>query len=377
MSINQSEHPESQNDGTNQEPSEAASTQPASQIHDSDGQSAAPAPTDGVTADTPDHHDDGFATEAEEVRNAVSRIKAEIGKIIIGQSQMIELMIAALLTDGHILLEGVPGIAKTLTSKLLAKCLDVGFHRIQFTPDLMPTDIVGTTIFDMKRSEFYFKKGPVFSNVVLIDEINRAPAKTQAALMEVMEEEQVTVDGVTYKMEPPFFVIATQNPVEQEGTYKLPEAQLDRFMFKLIADYPSLSEEESMLQRFKNDFYDRQQAEVRAVVNAKDLIKFRFLVERVFIKDELIRYIAEIVAQTRNNSDLYLGASPRASINILKASKSIALISGRSFVTPDDIKRVTFPVLNHRLILSYDREIEGVEIKEIVETILRKVEVPR
>jgi MoxR-like ATPase len=229
----------------------------------------------------------------------------------------------------------------------------------------------------MKRSEFYFKKGPVFSNVVLIDEINRAPAKTQAALMEVMEEEQVTVDGVTYKMEPPFFVIATQNPVEQEGTYKLPEAQLDRFMFKLIADYPSLSEEESMLQRFKNDFYDRQQEEVRPVVNAKDLIKFRFLVERVFIKDELIRYIAQIVSQTRNNSDLYLGASPRASINILKASKSLALISGRSFVTPDDIKRATFPVLNHRLILSYDREIEGVEIKEIVESILRKVEVPR
>lgn len=377
MSINQSEHPENPNDGMNQERSDSPSSQAADENLPSIDQHATPSSTEAPVADTNSHHDDAFAAEAEEVRDAVSRIKTEIGKVIIGQSQMIELMIAALLTDGHILLEGVPGIAKTLTSKLLAKCLDVDFNRIQFTPDLMPTDIVGTTIFDMKRSEFYFKKGPVFSNVVLIDEINRAPAKTQAALMEVMEEEQVTVDGVTYKMEPPFFVIATQNPVEQEGTYKLPEAQLDRFMFKLIADYPSLSEEESMLQRFKNDFYDRQQAEVRPVVNAKDLIKFRFLVERVFIKDELIRYIAQIVSQTRNNSDLYLGASPRASINILKASKSLALISGRSFVTPDDIKRATFPVLNHRLILSYDREIEGVEIKEIVESILRKVEVPR
>lgn len=377
MSINQSEHPENPNDGMNQERSDAPSSQAADENLPSFDQQATSSSAEAPVADTNGHHDDAFAAEAEEVRDAVSRIKTEIGKVIIGQSQMIELMIAALLTDGHILLEGVPGIAKTLTSKLLAKCLDVGFNRIQFTPDLMPTDIVGTTIFDMKRSEFYFKKGPVFSNVVLIDEINRAPAKTQAALMEVMEEEQVTVDGVTYKMEPPFFVIATQNPVEQEGTYKLPEAQLDRFMFKLIADYPSLSEEESMLQRFKNDFYDRQQAEVRPVVNAKDLIKFRFLVERVFIKDELIRYIAQIVSQTRNNSDLYLGASPRASINILKASKSLALISGRSFVTPDDIKRATFPVLNHRLILSYDREIEGVEIKEIVESILRKVEVPR
>jgi MoxR-like ATPase len=377
MSINQAEQPENPNDGMNQEPSQTPSSQAAEENLPSNDQHGAPSPAGAPVADTNSHHDDAFAAEAEEVRDAVSRIKTEIGKVIIGQSQMIELMIAALLTDGHILLEGVPGIAKTLTSKLLAKCLDVGFNRIQFTPDLMPTDIVGTTIFDMKRSEFYFKKGPVFSNVVLIDEINRAPAKTQAALMEVMEEEQVTVDGVTYKMEPPFFVIATQNPVEQEGTYKLPEAQLDRFMFKLIADYPSLSEEESMLQRFKNDFYDRQQEEVRPVVNAKDLIKFRFLVERVFIKDELIRYIAQIVSQTRNNSDLYLGASPRASINILKASKSLALISGRSFVTPDDIKRATFPVLNHRLILSYDREIEGVEIKEIVESILRKVEVPR
>jgi MoxR-like ATPase len=380
MSLDQNEHPEEQNENINPAGNSVGGQSPDAFVseHNSDAVSAAPENSESDKSIKPeDGEGDSFATEAEEVRAAVTRIKSEIGKIIIGQGPMIELMIAALLTDGHILLEGVPGIAKTLTSKLLARCIDVDFNRIQFTPDLMPTDIVGTTIFDMKRSEFYFKKGPVFSNVVLIDEINRAPAKTQAALMEVMEEEQVTVDGVTYKMEPPFFVVATQNPVEQEGTYKLPEAQLDRFMFKLIADYPSLSEEESMLQRFKNDFYDRQQSKVRAVVNAQELLKFRLLVERVFIKDELIRYIAEIVAQTRNNSDLYLGASPRASLNILKASKSLALISGRSFVTPDDIKRAAFPVLNHRLILSYDREIEGVEIKEIIESLLRKVEVPR
>jgi len=315
--------------------------------------------------------------EGTEVREAVARMKAEIAKVIVGQDDMISMMIAALLTDGHILLEGVPGIAKTLTAKLLAQCLDGQFNRIQFTPDLMPTDIIGTTIFDMKRSEFYFKKGPIFSNVVLIDEINRAPAKTQAALMEVMEEEQVTVDGVTYPMPPPFFVVATQNPVEQEGTYKLPEAQLDRFMFKILAVYPTVSEEEMMLQRFKNDFFNRQQKEVSKVIDSVSLLRYRRFVEKVFIKDELLKYIAQIVAQTRNNSDLYLGASPRASINILKASKAIALMAGRNFVTPDDIKRVAFPVLNHRLILSYEREIEGVEIREIVENLIKKVEVPR
>ncbi|MCA1763681.1 MAG: AAA family ATPase [Cryomorphaceae bacterium] len=320
---------------------------------------------------------DALHSEAADVRSRIQEIKQEIGKIIIGQDELIELMITAMITNGHVLIEGVPGIAKTLTSKLLARTLSVDFTRIQFTPDLMPTDIVGTTIFDMKRSEFYFKQGPVFSNVILIDEINRAPAKTQAALMEVMEEEQVTVDGKTYPMDAPFFVIATQNPVEQEGTYKLPEAQLDRFMFKLIVDYPSQSEEEAMLFRFREDFYGRQEREINALINAADLKKYRELVEKVFIKDELLKYIAAIVSLTRNNSDLYLGASPRASLNILKASKGLALLAGRGFVTPDDIKRATYPVLNHRLILSYEREIEGIEIREIIESLVRKVEVPR
>ncbi len=320
---------------------------------------------------------DSLSAEAIEIRESIQKIKAEIGKVIIGQTETIELMIAAMITNGHVLLEGVPGISKTLMSKLLARCIAADFTRIQFTPDLMPTDIVGTTIFDMKRSEFYFKKGPIFSNVVLIDEINRAPAKTQAALMEVMEEEQVTIDGETYKMPPPFFVVATQNPVEQEGTYKLPEAQLDRFMFKLIAVYPDVNEEEAMLKRFSTDFYGEHESHVVPVIDAATLVRYRKTVEAVFIKDELLRYIAEIVSHTRNNSDLYLGASPRASINIMKASKALALLAGRGFVTPDDIKRAAYPVLNHRLILSYEREIEGVSVKEIVEGLLRKVEVPR
>jgi len=318
-----------------------------------------------------------LSAEAYETGLAIDKIRKEIEKVIVGQVEIINFMIAALLTDGHVLLEGVPGVAKTLISKLLAKCIAVDFTRIQFTPDLMPTDIIGTTVFDMKRSEFHYKKGPIFSNVVLIDEINRAPAKTQAALMEVMEEKQVSVDGHTYKLDPPFFVVATQNPVEQEGTYKLPEAQLDRFIFKLVATYPSLEEEEIMLRRFKSDFYGNREDQINPVLSGADLLKFRKVVEQIFIKDELITYIAQIVDRTRNNSDLYLGASPRASLGILKASKALALMNGRGFVTPDDIKKAVFPVLNHRLILSYEREIEGIELKEVIESLIRKVEVPK
>lgn len=318
-----------------------------------------------------------LSAEAYETGLAIDKIRKEIEKVIVGQVEIINFMIAALLTDGHVLLEGVPGVAKTLISKLLAKCIAVDFTRIQFTPDLMPTDIIGTTVFDMKRSEFHYKKGPIFSNVALIDEINRAPAKTQAALMEVMEEKQVSVDGHTYKLDPPFFVVATQNPVEQEGTYKLPEAQLDRFIFKLVATYPSLEEEEIMLRRFKSDFYGNREDQINPVLSGEDLLKYRKVVEQIFIKDELITYIAQIVDRTRNNSDLYLGASPRASLGILKASKALALMNGRGFVTPDDIKKAVFPVLNHRLILSYEREIEGIELKEVIESLIRKVEVPK
>lgn len=320
---------------------------------------------------------DIISEEAKEVQMVVRSIKAEINKVIIGQESIMEMMVIALITSGHVLLEGVPGVAKTLISKLLAKSVSVDFSRIQFTPDLMPSDILGTMIFDMKRSEFFFKRGPIFNNIILIDEINRAPAKTQAALMEVMEEEQVTMDGTKFPMNLPFFVIATQNPVEQEGTYKLPEAQLDRFMFKLETTYPSLEEEHKMLMRFQNDFYGRNENTVTSVIDADFLQNSRKLIEKVFIKEELIGYIAQIVGQTRNNSDLYLGASPRASLSIMKAAKAVALISGRMFVSPDDIKKVIYPVLNHRLILSYEREIEGISMKEIIESLIRKVEIPR
>lgn len=334
-------------------------------------------PPDATTSLQTNSDGEYLSTEAAQLQATVSRIKTELRKVIIGQDELIDLMIAALLTRGHVLLEGAPGIAKTLLSKLLAQTLQVQFARIQFTPDLMPTDIIGTTIFELKKSEFQFRKGPIFSNIVLIDEINRAPAKTQAALMEVMEEEQVTVDGITYHMARPFFVIATQNPVEQEGTYKLPEAQLDRFMFRLQVPYPTLEEEVMILDRFRSDFYGRQQASVAPVVKADELLHHRQHVEQVHIKEELLRYIANIVSSTRHNSDLYLGASPRASLAIVKAAKALALIHGRSYVTPDDIKSAAYPVLNHRLILSYEREIEGVEMKEFIEGLLRKVEVPR
>lgn len=315
--------------------------------------------------------------ELARIHTEISAVKNELAKVIIGQEVLIDWMLAALITNGHVLLEGVPGIAKTLISKLLAQCLKVEFKRIQFTPDLMPTDILGTTIFDMKRSEFEFRKGPIFSNIVLIDEINRAPAKTQAALMEVMEEEQITVDGTSYTLESPFMVIATQNPIEQEGTYKLPEAQLDRFLFKISVAYPSLEEETRLLDRFKSDFHNRQALSVEPVISKDRLIAYRHLVESVYIEDQLVAYIAAIVQLTRNNSDLYLGASPRASLGILKAAKALALLDGRAYVRPDDIKKAAIPVLNHRLILSYEREIEGAGMVEIIERLIRKVAVPR
>jgi len=307
----------------------------------------------------------------------VSRIQEEIGKVIVGQQGLIEFLLATIFTGGHVLVEGVPGIAKTLTAKLLAQTLDINFSRIQFTPDLMPSDVIGTTVFNMKDSEFFFNAGPVFSNIVLIDEINRAPAKTQAALFEVMEEYQVTVDGETYPMAFPFFVIATQNPIEQEGTYKLPEAQLDRFLLKINLDYPSIEEEKAILRRFRNDFKIELHREVKTVFSADDIRVCQALVQQVFIRDELLDYIAAIVHETRNNGDLFLGASPRASLAIMKTSKAIAAIRGRDFVTPDDIRHVTYPVLNHRVILTPEREMEGYRPRDVIQAIVEKIEVPR
>ncbi len=316
-------------------------------------------------------------SETEVVADLYLKIKAEIGKIIIGQDEAIDFSVIALLTGGHVLLEGVPGIAKTLTAKMLAKVIDADFHRIQFTPDLMPSDILGASVFNMKTSEFTFHKGPIFSNIVLIDEINRSPAKTQAALFESMEETQVSIEGNIYQLSEPFFVMATQNPVEQEGTYKLPEAQLDRFLFKIILEYPNLDEEILILNRFKEDFFKENLNLVGKVCSVSDIAKCKKIIEKVYIKNDLLKYIAQIVYETRNNSNLYLGASPRASMAILKASKAHAAISGRDFVTPDDISRVAFNVLNHRIIMHPEKEMEGVEPASVIEEIIKGIDVPR
>ena len=314
----------------------------------------------------------------EKVAVLVEKVKNELSKAIIGQEDMLELMLAGLFTGGHVLLEGVPGIAKTLAAKLMSQSLNVDFSRIQFTPDMMPSDVIGTTVYSMKSGEFSFTKGPVFSNVVLIDEVNRAPAKTQAALFEVMEERQISVDGTTYKMKPPFFIIATQNPIEQEGTYRLPEAQLDRFLFRVKMSYPNLSEEEQILHRFKDDFYsDKVKETIKPLMTSEEIAACKKLIEEVYIKDELLSYIAKIVHDTRENGDLFMGASPRASLAILKSAKAIAAFDGRNFVSPDDIRRVSVPVLNHRIILSPEREMEGVQLEHVIAEIVKKIEVPR
>lgn len=315
--------------------------------------------------------------ELEQVAKKIEQIKNEISKVIVGQDEVLELLIAGLLTGGHILLEGVPGIAKTLTAKLLARSVSVDFSRIQFTPDLMPTDVTGTTVFNLKTSEFTFNRGPVFSNIVLIDEINRAPAKTQAALFEVMEELQITIDGTSHILTEPFMVIATQNPVEQEGTYKLPEAQLDRFLFRIKMGYPSYAEEVSILQRFKEGASKDHEVNIQSVISAAEFSTCKKAIQLVHVKDELIEYIAQIVQATRTSADLYLGASPRASLAIMRAAKTIAVINSRDFVIPEDIQRVTYPVLNHRIILTPEREMEGIASEEVIREIIQYIEVPR
>ena len=304
-------------------------------------------------------------------------IREEIGKVIIGQHKMLDLLMIGLLCDGHILIEGVPGVAKTLTAKLVAKIIDVDFSRIQFTPDLMPSDVVGTSVFNPKEGEFYFKPGPVFSNIILIDEINRAPAKTQAALFEVMEERQVTVDGVTHEMRFPFIILATQNPVEQEGTYRLPEAHLDRFIFKIDVQYPTLQEEIGILNNQHGSTQAMLLTQVNKIVSASDIQEYRSVIQSIIVEPRLIEFIAKIVIETRNNPALYLGASPRASLAILRASKANAALKGRDFVTPEDIIEMATPVLRHRIILTPEKEMEGVTPDELIENMLKAIEVPR
>lgn len=311
------------------------------------------------------------------LKATVDQIKEEVHKLVVGQEDMLELLIAALLADGHVLIEGVPGVAKTLTAKILSRIISVDFSRIQFTPDLMPSDVLGTSIFNLKTSEFEFKKGPIFSNLILIDEINRAPAKTQAALFEVMEERQISMDGEVYSMPPPFLVLATQNPIEQEGTYRLPEAQLDRFIFKIEVNYPKLSEEIALLKGLHQRNNKNDLSLIQPVLSAEQLQEYRSKISEVRLEDEIISYIAQIVEKTRNHHDLYLGGSPRASIAIMTTSKAYAAMNGRDFVTPDDVKKMAAPVLRHRIMLTAEKEMEGSTPDRIIKEIVESVEVPR
>src|ERR1700753_2225825 len=304
-------------------------------------------------------------TDLEDLQQSVQQLKAEIGKVIVGQEAMIELLLAGILADGHILIEGVPGGAKTLTAKMLSRRISVGFSRIQFTPDLMPSDVIGTSVFNPRDNNFQFKHGPIFSNIVLIDEINRAPSKTQSALFEVMEERQITVDGQTYPLMPPFMVVATQNPIEQEGTYHLPEAQLDRFLFKIRVQYPTLEEEFHIVSNHHLMKGNQRIETVGPVLPAARIQELRDKVRGIH------------VAATRNHKAIYLGASPRASIGVLNGSKALAAMRGRDFVTPEDIVYVTPAVLRHRLVLTPEREMEGTSADEVIAEIIKSIEVPR
>ncbi|REH50500.1 MoxR-like ATPase [Tenacibaculum gallaicum] len=311
------------------------------------------------------------------LKEAVIKIKEQLGKVIVGQEEFMELLLVSLLADGHVLIEGVPGVAKTVTAKLLAKTIATDFSRIQFTPDLMPSDVLGTSVLNMKTSDFEFKKGPIFSNIVLIDEINRAPAKTQAALFEVMEEKQITMDGTQYTMSPPFMVLATQNPIEQEGTYALPEAQLDRFLFKINVGYPNLDEEIQIITAHNERKGALPQTQVEAVLTEAELLEYRSKVFEVLVEEKIIKYIAQLISNTRNNAHLYLGGSPRASIAVLMSSKAFAAINGRDFVIPEDVKKSIYPVLRHRIMLTPEREMEGMTADKVIEMIVQSVEVPR
>ncbi len=307
----------------------------------------------------------------------IQEIRNEIGKVIIGQHSFINLLIVSLLCDGHVLIEGAPGVAKTLAAKLMAKIVDANFSRIQFTPDLMPSDVIGTSVFDPKLTTFTFRRGPVFSNIILIDEINRAPAKTQAALFEVMEERQITVDGTTHEMEFPFNVFATQNPIEQEGTYRLPEAQLDRFLFKAEVPYPTLQEEIQILKIQQGKSQAELLQNIKPLISVVTLRQMREWVEQVRIEDRLVDYVAGIVNETRNNPALYMGASTRASVGILKSSKVMAAMSGRDFVIPEDIIAMVPHVLRHRIILTPEKEMSGFSAEDMIQSILKSIEIPR
>ena len=307
----------------------------------------------------------------------VNALREKIATVIVGQERAVDLILTAILADGHVLVEGVPGVAKTLLTRLISKLIDADFKRIQFTPDLMPSDVLGTNVFNIKTQEFEFHKGPIFSQIVLVDEINRAPAKTQAALFEVMEERQSTVDGVTRQMSPLYTVLATQNPVEQEGTYRLPEAQLDRFMMKVNMGYPSFNEEVQILERHQENSKMIKLDDIEPIITVEQLLQLRAYIDKVIIDKSLLNYIAQITQQTRLSQAIQLGASPRASICILQGAKAYALLQGRDFVTPDDIKTIVPPVLEHRLIITADAEMQGFTIEKLALALLDKIEVPK
>ena len=375
--MNNDEMNEQEENKGGQQPEQDHSPYMPSQDGSSNAEESTPAET---PAEQVSSQQFGFERENKEllwVAQKVDDVRNVLGQFVIGQVEMVDLLMAGIFANGHVLLEGAPGVAKTLSAKVLAKSLNVDFSRIQFTPDMMPSDVLGTSVFNMKDSTFSFKKGPIFSNIVLIDEINRAPAKTQAALFEVMEERQITYDGERYPMSFPFLVIATQNPIEQEGTYNLPEAQLDRFLFKIKLDYPELHEEEQILQRYKNNISTPDLSSIEAVFDAAEIQKIQNTVEKVIVEDNLVKYIASITHKTRNHGKIYLGGSPRASLSIIKSAKAVAAIRGRDFVTPEDIQFVAKHVLNHRLILTPEAEMEGVRAEDVIEEILKSLEVPR
>ena len=307
----------------------------------------------------------------------INRIRAAISDVVVGQERVADLRLAAILARGHILIEGVPGVAKTLTARLLAALIDADFSRIQFTPDLMPSDVLGTSVFNMKTSEFDFHRGPIFADIVLADEINRAPAKTQAALFEVMEERQATIDGTTYPMSPIYTILATQNPVEHEGTYKLPEAQLDRFLMKITMQYPTLDEEVRILERHHANRRLTTLESVQPVITKDELLRLIDYVGHVYVEPAILRYIALIVARTRTARTVYLGASPRASVAMMQVAKSLALLHGRDFITPEDDKSVAIPVLQHRITLTAEAEMEGHNPVKIIGRLVEQVEVPK
>ncbi|MBF0597113.1 AAA family ATPase [Faecalibacter rhinopitheci] len=313
----------------------------------------------------------------DDIQLKMNDIKTELRKVIVGQDEVINQLIIALLSNGHSLIEGLPGVAKTMMAKLLAKTIQADFSRIQFTPDLMPSDVTGTSVLNMHTNEFEFKKGPIFSNIILIDEINRSPAKTQAALFECMSENQITVDGTTYLLNPPFIVFATQNPIEQEGTYRLPEAQLDRFMFKINVEYPNLEDEITLLTEQQNRKNINKENLVQPVISSQEIIAFQQRIKSIYVHPDIIKFIATIVFQTRTDQNLYIGASPRASIAILEAAKAAAAIEGRDFVIPEDIKHVAYPILGHRVVLVPEKEMEGYTTQSIIQQIIDRVEIPR